>query len=803
MTGWRVLRVRAWQGSIGGWAFGALPYAVFALVAAGTLTQPAGSPAYLISMLLGLFVLSILGLGFGLWAAFSKSLDRADRKPWRFLAAHSILAQVTGASLGPGGDVPRSLTGFGVAVAGRVVLTLLVVVGVLSFAHDRLSKKARYRFLMDITVVLGGSFMLIWYLLVGPVLSGGERGIGFRLVTASFAIADVVMLLSIVAVLLRGVRVTAVRPLGLLAAGLIAYLLVDLGITSRGVMMPGLDEVNRFGLLMLVAPTLFFTSAAIEQRRVAHRVRADGAQTEGPVRSSRRPSLWPPYLSLLLAFVLLVVAAARSGLYPWAGLVAGTVMIVAGLAGRQLVMLRENQALLVSDSLTGLANRLRVRERLENAVRRAHQKATAAVLLIDLDGFKQVNDTFGHEAGDEMLVAFADVLRRTVRQVDTTARLGGDEFVIILDGVADADTATAVAARILEAAAEPVMIAGHPMPIRASIGVATTDPTDDYCPPAELLHRADIAMYVAKRQQTTGWHLYHPGDSDPTKDIAGLAADLGLAVAAGELRLSYQPIVGLDTGDLIAVEALVRWQHPVQGLLAPDAFIALAEKTGTIQDIGRWVLETACRQARVWQERLPPGRSLQLSVNISALELEREDMAAAVLSTIERTGFDPHQLVLEVSESSLSNYRSATEKINIMRARGVRFALDAFGTGHASLRQLMLLPFDILKIDRCFVAELDGDPQKSAIVEAVIRLSQVLNLDTMAGGVERPAQATALSRLGCQTAQGYHFATPLSAHDMDRLVDDADRDWPCLPNGPIDADRASADGRPLIAAARP
>jgi diguanylate cyclase len=798
MAGGRLSRTRRRQGSYGEGVLRALPYVTFVPVIVGATTTPYESPAYMASMMLGGLLLALLGVGYGLWAAVSRSLDRADRKPWRFLAAHAVLAQITGIALQPREGMPRSEMGLGVAVATRIILTLLVVAGVLSFAQDRLSTKARYRFLMDITVVLGGSFMLIWYVVIGPALADDANDTGFRLVAATFAISDAVMLLSVVAVLLWGVRTTAVRPLRLVTAGLIAYLLVDLGITSRGAMLPGLDQVNTIGLLLIVAPTLFFASAAIEQRRVARRGRTAGAHPDGSVAAGRRPSLWPPYLSLLLAFVLLIVAAARSGLYPWTGLVAGAVVIVTGLLGRQLIMLRENQALLVSDSLTGLANRLRVRERLEQAVRRRRPDATAAVLLIDLDGFKEVNDRFGHEAGDEMLVAFAGILRRTVRPRDTAARLGGDEFVVILDEIADADAATGMAAQILQAAAEPVLIAGHPMPIRASIGIATTGPADD-CPPAELLRRADAAMYVAKRRQTSGWHRYAPGDAHPDQDTAGLGADLRGAVAGDQMRLSYQPIVGLATGDLVAVEALVRWQHPVRGLVEPDAFLAPAEETGTIHEIGHWALETACRQARSWQERLPAGRALHLAVNLSAAELDREDLAADVAATLERSGFDPRQLVLGVRETSAPGSPAAIRNITALRASGVRFALDASGTRRGPLPPLLLLPFDILKIDGYFVADLDGAPQRAAIVEAIVRLSEVLDLDTMAGAVEQPGPAGPLPRPGGPSAPGERFAAPLSAHDMDRLIDDAESRWPCLPDR---STGTAAHGHPLTAARR-
>jgi diguanylate cyclase (GGDEF)-like protein len=461
-------------------------------------------------------------------------------------------------------------------------------------------------------------------------------------------------------------------------------------------------------------------------------------------------------------------------------------LITLAVAARQILASRENYTLVITDGLTGLANRIQLRTALTAAVDRRRRVGTpVAVLLIDLDGFKRVNDTYGHEVGDQMLTSFAGILRRTVRESDVPARLGGDEFAVVLPAVASAQDATRVAERILAECRRPLMLSGHTVHLRASIGVAMaerrSDGTPDDCDANELLHRADLAMYTAKRRALQSWVLYSPETIDAGRAEADLADDLARATDAGQLGLLYQPIVDLTTGELVAVEALVRWQHPIRGLLGPNVFIPIAEKTGLIHNIGGWVLEQACRQVGEWQGRLPDGRSLHLSVNLSPVQLERPTLAADLLQVLDRTGFDPTRLVVEITESALVDDRSAVPQLEAIRAQGVRVALDDFGTGYSSLRYLTQLPIDILKLDRCFVTELNGDPKRAAVAEAVIRLSQVLHLDTVAEGIEKPAQATELTLLGYRNAQGYHFARPLPPDEVEALIHHSNTDWPNLP----------------------
>ena len=442
------------------------------------------------------------------------------------------------------------------------------------------------------------------------------------------------------------------------------------------------------------------------------------------------------------------------------------------------------------DPLTGLANRAAFLNGLEQSFRdEAPGARTPAVLFIDLDGFKQVNDTLGHQCGDEVIIGVAAMLRRSVLGSDIVGRLGGDEFGVVLAGVSSSDDAVTVAKRILAEMDNPVLIDGQELKARASIGVAVAESGDTDAD--ELLHHADIAMYGAKRRHTHSYQLYVDGMRDPAVDAVALDEELRHAVGNGELRLHYQPIVTLDGGDLIGFEALMRWQHPTRGLLAPAEFIPLAEQTGTINELGAWALEHASRQVLRWQQRVPAGRRLELSVNLSAHQLDRPDLVSEVLTILRRTGYDPANLVLEVTETALVKDEAAIPLLTALRAEGIRIALDDFGTGYSSLRYLTQLPVDILKIDRCFVAELNGTGTASAIAETMVRLAQVLHLETVAEGIEDAAQVTELTLLGCQSGQGYHFARPMEPEAVDALISESAQRWPALE---VPAPLASVEG---------
>ncbi|RSM70594.1 bifunctional diguanylate cyclase/phosphodiesterase [Actinoplanes sp. ATCC 53533] len=418
----------------------------------------------------------------------------------------------------------------------------------------------------------------------------------------------------------------------------------------------------------------------------------------------------------------------------------------------------ELKRMALHDPLTGLANRAGLDARLTETVG-AH--ADVAVLLIDLDGFKLVNDVHGHAAGDAVLTEFAQILLAGVRTGDLAARIGGDEFVVLVTGVPDADQAVAAAQRILAVAAStPVRVGEEVLPVRASIGVATSRPGDT---PKELLRRADIAMYQAKHLGTHGVQLHDPSMTDRRAADAQLGEDLAGALERGELHVLYQPLVDLTDSRMVGAEALVRWHHPRLGVVPPAQFIPIAERSGTITEIGLFVLETACLQGAEWN-------NCYVSVNLSPRQLQEQTLVADVLDVLARTGLAPERLVLEVTESALVDESAGIAKLRAFRDHGIHVAIDDFGTGYSSLHYLTRLPVDILKIDRSFVAELNGTPEGSGITEAILRLSQVLHLTTVAEGIETAEQAAELQLLGCGIGQGYLFARPLSPAELNELL---------------------------------
>jgi diguanylate cyclase (GGDEF)-like protein len=388
------------------------------------------------------------------------------------------------------------------------------------------------------------------------------------------------------------------------------------------------------------------------------------------------------------------------------------------------------------------------------------------VALIDLDDFKEVNDTLGHEVGDLLLVAVAQRLNGCVRIDDTVARLGGDEFVVVLDG-ADPAAADLAAERMIAALHQPVIADGHELPIRASIGIADGHSGDE---PSVLLRHADIAMYAAKNISGTAYLHYEGSMAATVTDHAHLGAELREAIAGNQLFLLYQPIVSLSDGHVVGAEALVRWAHPERGTIAPDLFIPVAERTGLIVPLGRWVLREACRQLAAWIAEHGDAAPALLNVNISARDLREPTFAADVATVLDEFGVAADRLVLEVTETMVVEAGLSVTNLDMLRALGVRISLDDFGTGHSTLTLLHDCPVDEIKLDRSFVhADLAERPTMAA---AVIQLATSLGLHAVAEGVETAHQAQVLASLGYVAAQGYHFARPMPPGELGEILRD-------------------------------
>ena len=425
------------------------------------------------------------------------------------------------------------------------------------------------------------------------------------------------------------------------------------------------------------------------------------------------------------------------------------------------------------DSLTGLPNRSLFVDRLGQALNRAGRRgARVAVLFLDLDNFKYVNDSLGHEAGDELLVEVANRLRSLLRPEDTLARLGGDEFVVLLEDLGGEDEAVGVAERIERGLRVPFALDGHEFFVTASTGIAFGGDAGDR--PDDLLRDSDTAMYRAKESGKDHHAVFSPEMKEHSSRRLGLEGDLRRALRRpeGEFRVHYQPKALVKTAEIVGVEALVRWEHPELGLVLPSDFIPLAEETGLIVPLGRWVLREACRQAKEWQEGRPAGSSLFMSVNLSARQFRDPDLAGQVEDVLEETGLDPGSLVLEITESTLMEDAPSTVAIlERLKAFGVRVAIDDFGTGYSSLSYLKRFPVDVIKIDRSIVSGLERDPGNAAIVSATITLAHALDLEVVAEGVETEGEVAELHNLGCDLGQGYYWWKPRPAKETAALLE--------------------------------
>jgi diguanylate cyclase (GGDEF)-like protein len=420
------------------------------------------------------------------------------------------------------------------------------------------------------------------------------------------------------------------------------------------------------------------------------------------------------------------------------------------------------------DALTGLPNRALLYDRIEHAFARIERNENClAVLLLDVDQFKTINDSLGHEAGDDLLIALSGRLQDVTRGGDTVARLGGDEFVVLCE-VATEDEAFAIADRIADSWSQPVSVGSGELFISASVGIAVA-----YRPeaPDKMLREADAAMYRAKESGRGRSALFDEEMRQQAFKRLRMESDLVRAVERGQFRVHYQPIFDVEDQHLVGLEALVRWERPGRGLVGPDAFISVAEETGLIVPLGRWVLEEATAEVSAWRQRYPHAADLRVTVNVSGQQLARPEFLAEVRTALDRGGLAPESLGLEITESVLMKDKSAPlSTLADLRASGVRVLLDDFGTGYSSLARLKSFPLDAIKIDRSFVDGLGREEEDTAIVNAIVEIADSLDLEVVAEGVESAGQLEALREVGCPTAQGFLFARPLPPAQIEAML---------------------------------
>ncbi|AEV86248.1 signal peptide protein [Actinoplanes sp. SE50] len=613
---------------------------------------------------------------------------------------------------------------------------------------------------LDRSIAFLGCAAVLWHFGVAPMLSGAIRW-------SSSVLAVVLLAFVFAAGAITKVSYVPGGPVDRLAIRLVAGTgLVTAAFAILAVARPVDGSIPAQAVLLPLVPVLITLAV--------------GRQRTAPPSRPARSGTWLPYLAMLaadvpLAHVLFGGATVGEAIHEGRIVVSGTALITTLVSVRQWVVNRDNARLLrdreasdarmkyeaTHDSLTGLGNRVLFRQRLETAL--AADGAT--VLLVDLDDFNTVNDSLGHDVGDELLIAFAETLRAATGADGEPARLAGDEFAVLVTAPGQDQ---AVVERIMTAIAAP--ISAHRLLVHASAGIAAAPPG---APAGQVLRDADAAMHTAKQRGKANWVRYAAGMEKPAQAAAQLGGDLRRALDAGEFKLVYQPVVDLRTGRTVGVEALVRWAHPERGMVSPADFIPAAERTGLIVPLGRWVLRETCRQTAAWLAEFGPDALDKAAPNVSVRQVHDPDFVADVRAALADTGLPAARLVLELTESAVLRGHQVLKVLHELHDMGVRLALDDFGTGESSLSLLRTFPAAIVKLDKSFVDHIELDEPDSpaanarqAVARAVVQLADALGLDTVAEGIENQEQADRLARLGYSMGQGYHLGRPVAPEEI-------------------------------------
>jgi diguanylate cyclase (GGDEF)-like protein len=667
-------------------------------------------------------------------------------------------------------DLTALLAGFSRRDVGEMVFYpiagIFSVVALVVFPTVGRERTERVKIVLDVATVLLGSAIFVWYFLVSrrwqPADGWNELSDGLILPAITLVAGFVILRITLAGASVVGRPTMICFVFGALCA-------------ATPIIIGAAPDTNLGRLvssMYVIGLTVCVVGVALQRRAGATPVSVLSA-------AWRRRFAFLPYAVVVATLVLLLRVVFDTGVdYRGWLVVVGVLMLGGVVMARQLASLSENTRLLSAnqslterlrhqafhDSLTGLTNRMLFTDRVTDALGYADR---VAVLFIDLDDFKLVNDSLGHEVGDRLLVEVAHRLRAALPAEHVLGRLGGDEFALLVE---DAD-AEPCAEAVISALRQPFNVAGFQINLRASIGVAATDGTGTL-DAAALLRNADVAMYAAKHEHKGGFRAFQSPMLAALLHRHELQAALVDAVGRDEFAVYYQPIVRLVDGSLHGAEALVRWVRADGTMLLPSLFIPLAEETGLIADIDRLVLRRACHQAAHWRAEKGGQDSFALHVNLSARLLHRPDLPGDVEAILRESGLPADQLTLEITESGLGHdHEGATERLRELNRLGVRLAIDDFGTGYSSLGYLQRMPVDVLKIDKAFTAELAGAAKPAPLARIVVALAETLRMETVAEGIEGPDQADRLLAFGCQYGQGFHYAEPLPAEEMAELLD--------------------------------
>ena len=640
----------------------------------------------------------------------------------------------------------------------------LMLWALLMFGTTRSDAAERMRAGVDLAVVGIAGAMLVVYVVLGPTIVQSASDPVQTAISIAYPVGDVVLLFGLGLVLMRRCDRSSVRALQLLGVGLCFFVAGDLiyGYLTLHSTYHGGEAVDLLWMLSLAA----FALAAVAQRE------PDASQPT--ISASARRAAWAPYIAVAACFGLLLAAHGHDRLLPDLALLIGSILVAGLVSVRQFLVQRDllrtqthvaHQA--SHDALTGLPNRAAALARAEELLARHQPQNMIAALAVDIDNFKDVNDTFGHRVGDELLRLIGSRLSRVVRDSDMVARLGADEFIVVLDLAAHGHEPELIADRICRAVQEPIRLdeaGGRRLSLTASVGLAG----DSSGRSEDMLRDAELALHEAKASGKGQWIALGTELQRAIEDRHALQLDLKEALACEQFVLEYQPIFDLRTLEIVGSEALIRWHHPGRGTVPPDRFIGLAEESGLIVPIGRWVLDTACRQAIEWQG---DRRPVSIWVNVSARQLDETSFVEDVASALSDSGLWPAALTIEITETTLMRDPiSAARRLREIKELGARVAIDDFGAGHSSLAYLRQLPADIVKIDRAFVAGMTSSDSAAALTHTLVQLGKTLGLDVVGEGIEQWDQLEQLQREQCELGQGFLLARPAAPEVISELL---------------------------------
>ena len=749
-------------------------------------------------------LLSVLSLAYATWC--TQQIAPRPARAWALL----LLAQV----MSMAGSLNGLAITFGFPLPAMIHYSFylcfypLMLSGLLLLPTRAITRTSSWKTALDIAIVLLSAALVLWSYWLGPLIARhGGTGSTPQLIVLTAPVGDLVLLWAIFLRIYRRSTAQNALPLYCLLLAIGTAIISDFNFGYQFVL--GHYISGSWLDLGWVLSSLCFGLAGIAQTIPTRPgssspgwvMTAVGLTQSNRLRMSVQSWLgYLPYGWVIAVYLMLAQAASRndhlegSWLMLAAGLIIGLVLL------RQMITLHENNQLLAQvwqqtnelhnevqerkkaeaqlahdalhDALTGLPNRVLFTDRLRQAIAMAarHQGRRFAVLFLDLDHFKVVNDSLGHAMGDQLLIALAERLRLCLRSGDTVARLGGDEFVFLIEDTRFKQDATALATQILASVQQPFTLQGQLFFVAASIGIVVD--AERYEQPNDILRDADIAMYQAKSQGKARWVLFSAMMREQAQTRLALESDLRYALERKELELHYQPIVALQSDRITGFEALLRWRHPERGMIAPSEFIPIAEEIGLMLSIGHWVLEEACQQLRAWHRQFPQQPPLTMSVNISGLQFADPGFVEQIIQTLTTADLDPATLRLELTESVwLNSTPAAITLFQQLNKMGIQLHIDDFGTGYSSLAYLQYFPIRMLKIDRTFLHKMSEDNNNQDLVRAVIAMAHDLGMETVAEGVETVDQLNQLKQFGCNYGQGYLLSRPIDRASIEQLLD--------------------------------